>query len=108
MEPVFIRCFDDRIEYYDLFKNSNRTVSLDSLIHQIKGGESELVRYLFSIVHLNNRIKKQFGKTEYYPLLLVYPDGVLASEMLLEIINQIDDLNVGLEPMLRHWDIPYQ
>jgi hypothetical protein len=41
-------------------------------------------------------------------LLLVYPEGVLASEMLLEIINQIEELNVGLEPMLSHWDIPYQ
>ena len=67
-----------------------------------------MIRYLFSILYLNKRIKKQFGKTEYYPLLLVYPEGVLASEMLLEIINQIEELNVGLEPMLSHWDIPYQ
>ena len=108
MEPIFIRCFEDRIEYFDLFKNTNRSVELDSLIQQVKGGESELIRYLFSVLHLNKRIKKQFGKTEYYPLLLVYPEGVLASEMLLEIINQIEELNVGLEPMLSHWDIPYQ
>jgi len=108
VEPIFIRCFEDRIEYFDLFKNTNRSVELDSLIQQVKGGESELIRYLFSVLHLNKRIKKQFGKTEYYPLLLVYPEGVLASEMLLEIINQIEELNVGLEPMLSHWDIPYQ
>ena len=42
-----------------------------------------MIRYLFSVLHLNKRIKKQFGKTKYYPLLLVYPEGVLASEMLL-------------------------
>ena len=108
VEPIFIRCFEDRIEYFDLFKNIIRSVELDSLIQQVKGGESELIHYLLSVLHLNKRIKKQFGKTEYYPLLLVYPKGVLASEMLLEIINQIEELNVGLEPMLSHWDFPYQ
>ena len=40
--------------------------------------------------------------------MLVYPKGVLASEILMEIIGQIEDLNVGLEPMLSHWEVPYQ
>ena len=30
VEPIFIRCFEDRIEYFDLFKNTNRGVELDS------------------------------------------------------------------------------
>ena len=108
VKPIFIRCYEDRIEYFNLFRNSYQSVTLKSLLHQIQNRRSELIRYLFSILYLNKRIKKQFGKTEYYPLLLVYPEGVLASEMLLEIINQIEELNVGLEPMLSHWDIPYQ
>ena len=38
VEPIFIRCFEDRIEYFDLFKNTNLSVELDSLIQQVKGG----------------------------------------------------------------------
>ena len=108
VEPIFIRCFEDRIEYFELFKNTNRSVELDSLIQQVKGGESELIRYLFSVLNRNKRIKKQFGNTEYYPLILVYPDGVLTTELLLIVIDQIEGINYGLEPMLPHWNVPYQ
>jgi hypothetical protein len=59
-------------------------------------------------LQLNIRIKKQFGKTEYYPLLLVYPEGVLTSELLMVVIEKIGGLNFGLEPMLPNWEVPYQ
>ena len=107
-EPIFIRCLEDRIEYFDVFRNSNQIVSLESLFKQIQGRQSDLIKYLVDLVHLTTRIKQQFGSTEYFPLLLVDPKGVLASEVLMSIIEQIDDLNVGLEPMLSHWEIPYQ
>ena len=62
VEPIFIRCFEDRIEYFDLFKNTNRSVELDSLIQQVKGGESELIRYLFSVLHSINASKNSSEK----------------------------------------------
>ena len=108
VKPIFIRCYEDRIEYFNLFRNSQQSVTLKSLLHQIQNRRSELIQYLTDLVSLNATIRKKFGRTEYYPLMLVYPKGVLASEILMEIIGQIEDLNVGLEPMLSHWEVPYQ
>ena len=108
VKPIFISCYEDRIEYFNLFRNSQQSVTLKSLMHQIQNRRSELIQYLAYLISLNATIRKKFGRTEYYPLILVYPKGVLASEILMEIIGQIEDLNVGLEPMLSHWEVPYQ
>ncbi|MEC9297167.1 MAG: hypothetical protein VYD28_05755 [SAR324 cluster bacterium] len=108
VKPIFIRCHADRIEYYNLFDNQDYTIMLEELLDQLQGDNPELLSYLAQLFQLNTRIKKQFGKTEYYPLLLVYPDGVLTSELLLVVIEKIGGLNFGLEPMLPIWEVPYQ
>lgn len=108
VKPIFIRCFKDRVEYYNMFENREYTLSLDQLLDQLQGEEPEFPAYLVQLAKLNKSIKKQFGNTEYYPLILVYPDGVLTTELLLVVIGQIEGLNFGLEPMLLHWDVPYQ
>ena len=108
VSPIFIRCFKDRVEYFNLFKNRYHTISLDQLLDQLEGEKPDLLTYLVHLSSLNRSIKKQFGKTEYYPLILVYPDGVLTTELLLVVIDQIEGLNYGLEPMLPHWNAPYQ
>jgi len=108
VSPIFIRCFKDRVEYYNLFENRDHTISLDKLLDQLKGEKPDLLSYLVQLSSLNKSIKKQFGNTEYYPLILVYPDGILTTELLLVVIEQIRGLNYGLEPMLSHWNVPYQ
>ncbi|MDG1178593.1 MAG: hypothetical protein P8O73_09895 [SAR324 cluster bacterium] len=108
VKPIFIRCYADRIEYYNLFENQDYTIMLEELLDQLQGDNPELLSYLAQLFQLNTNIKKQFGNTEYYPLLLVYPDGVLASELLLVVIEKIGGLNFGLEPMLPIWEVPYQ
>ena len=108
VKPIFIRCYADRIEYYNLFENQDYTIMLEELLDQLQGDNPELLSYLAQLFQLNTSIKKQFGKTEYYPLLLVYPDGVLTSELLLVVIEKIGGLNFGLEPMLPIWEVPYQ
>ena len=108
VKPIFIRCYADRIEYYNLFDNQDYSIMLEELLDQLQGDNSELLSYLAQLFQLNTTIKKQYGKTEYYPLLLVYPDGVLTSELLLVVIEKIGGLNFGLEPMLPNWEIPYQ
>ena len=108
VSPIFIRCFKDRVEYFNLFENRDHTVSLDQLLYQLKGEKPDLISYLVKLSSLNKNIKKQFGNTEYYPLILVYPDGVLTTELLLVVIDQIEGLKYGLEPMLPHWNVPYQ
>ena len=108
VSPIFIRCFKDRVEYFNLFENRDHTISLDQLLDQLEGEKPDLLSYLVQLSSLNKSIKKQFGNTEYYPLILVYPDGVLTTELLLVVIDQIEGLNYGLEPMLPHWKVPYQ
>ena len=108
VKPIFIRCYADRIEYYNLFENQDYTITLEDLLVQLQGENPELLSYLVELLQLNISIKKQFGKTEYYPLLLVYPDGVLTSELLMVVIEKIGALNFGLEPMLPNWEVPYQ
>jgi len=108
VNPIFIRCYADRIEYYDLFRNRERVVRLGHLMQEIKRKNPELLRYFSEIAVENLRIKRRFGQTEHYPLLLVYPDGILAAEVLMALIEQVEGLNVGLEPMLPHWEVPYQ
>ena len=83
----------------------DRKGELDLLI---KRENPEILKYLIQILELNIKIKKQFSKTEYYPLLLVYPDGVFTSEVLMALIEKIHGLNFGIEPMLPNMEIPYQ
>ena len=108
VSPIFIRCFKDRVEYFNLFENRDHTISLDKLLDQLDGQKPDLLSYLVRLSSLNKSIKKQFGNTEYYPLILVYPDGVLTTELMMVVIDQIEGLNYGLEPMLPHWNVPYQ
>jgi len=108
VKTIFIRCYPDRLEYYNLFEKREYSLSLDELLNQLQGENSELLSYLVQLFQLNTDIKRKFGKTEYYPLILVYPEGVLISELLMVAIEKIEGLNFGLEPMLPNWEIPYQ
>ena len=108
VKPIFIRCHGNRVEYYNMFQNQDFSLSLDELMDQLQGESPELLSYLVQLFQLNVKIKKQFGKTEYYPLLLVYPDGVLTSELLMVVIDKIGGLKYGQEPMLPNWEVPYQ
>ena len=108
VKPIFIRCYGNRVEYYNMFQNQDFSLSLDELMDQLQGESPELLSYLVQLFQLNVKIKKQFGETEYYPLLLVYPDGVLTSELLMVVIDKIGGLKYGLEPMLPNWEVPYQ
>ena len=107
IEPVIIKCYEKKIEYFDIFENSIKVLSVKKLINQIENENSELVQYFFEIVKYNKKIKSNFGEKEYYPLLLIYPKGVYVSDILLNVIEYLDELNVGLEPMKSNWDVPY-
>ena len=108
VEPIYIKCFEDYIEYYNLFSNREERIVLNDLLREVKGENPVFISYLLRVDSLNKEIKRNFGQTEHFPLLLVYPDGVLASEILTSIIEQIDGLHAGLEPMMPHWEVPYR
>jgi hypothetical protein len=65
VKPIFIRCYADRLEYYNLFENREYSLSLDELLNQLQGENPELLSYLVQLFQLNTDIKKKFGKTEY-------------------------------------------
>lgn len=108
VKPVYIRCFQDEIVFYDLFQGKDFRLPFQALLAEIQLNNGPLSRYLRRVVSENQRIKRSFGSTEHYPLLLIYPDGVITAEILMLLIEQIDGLNAGLEPMMPYWNIPYQ
>ena len=108
VSPIFVRCEGDQVVYYNLFKNREETLDISQILLELQGKHHQFRNYLKEVANLNRTIKEQFGTQEHYPLLLVYPDGVLVSELLALLIEQVTDLNVGLEPMMPHWQVPYQ
>ncbi len=108
VKPIYFYCYKNRIEYYNLFENRSYTLFLDGLLKQIEGEDPKILKYLIQILELNINTKIKFGKTEYYPLLLVYPEGIFTSEILIAVIEKIKGLNFGMEPMLREMGTPYQ
>jgi len=43
-----------------------------------------------------------------FPILLVFPDGVETYELVSYIVETATQLPMGLEPMLRGWELPYR
>lgn len=43
-----------------------------------------------------------------YPILLVFPDGVKAYQLVSFLVETTTRLSVGLEPMLEDWRLPYE
>jgi len=59
VKPIFIRCYADRLEYYNLFENREYSLSLDELLNQLQGENTELLSYLVQLFQLNTDIKKK-------------------------------------------------
>ena len=57
VKPIFIRCYADRIEYYNLFENQDYTITLEDLLVQLQGENPELLSYLVELLQLNISIK---------------------------------------------------
>ena len=55
--------------------------------------------------NLSGRARQE--RREYYPVLLVYPDGLRTCDQVSFLLEHVTRLPVGLEPMLPHWQLPY-
>ena len=53
VSPIFIRCYKDRVEYFNLFENRDHTISLDQLMDQLEGQKPDLLSYLVQLASLN-------------------------------------------------------
>ncbi|MBI3991826.1 MAG: hypothetical protein HY342_01025 [Candidatus Lambdaproteobacteria bacterium] len=47
-------------------------------------------------------------RVEQYPILLVYPQGIEAYDLVAYLLETTTRLSVGLEPMLDGWQLPYR
>lgn len=56
----------------------------------------------------NLRGRNQQDRVERYPILLVYPDGVGVYDLVSYLIETTTRLSLGLEPMLKGWQLPYR
>lgn len=57
-------------------------------------------------LELYNRAIRSRGK-EYYPIILIFPDGLKIYETASFLVETTTQLHVGLEPMLPGWKLPY-
>ncbi len=71
-------------------------------------------RFRDSFTRLMHRMEMDnlFGRArerrvEYYPILLVYSDGVATYDLASYLVETATRLNIGLEPMLEGWQVPY-
>jgi hypothetical protein len=51
--------------------------------------------------------QSQRKQVERYPILLVYPDGIATYDLAAYLVETTTRLSVGLEPMLKGWQLPY-
>ena len=58
VKPVYIRCFQDEIVFYDLFQGKDFRLSFQALLAEIQLNNGPLSRYLRRVVSENQRIKR--------------------------------------------------
>lgn len=106
VKPLFVYCQKGAIHYFDIFTGQHQSATLHDLFLELQGKQFRVLSYFKQVAHYNQQLKHQFKSEEHYPLLLVYADGILASELLMSLIENVEDLHVGLEPMRSDWKTP--
>ena len=57
---------------------------------------------------LNLSGEQRRKEIQKYPILLVFPDGIKAYQLVSYLVETTTRLSLGLEPMLEGWSLPYQ
>jgi hypothetical protein len=65
-------------------------------------------RHLHDLEIDNLSGQSQQQRVERYPILLVYPDGVPVYDLASYLVETTTRLPMGLEPMLKGWELPYR
>ena len=108
VQPVFFHCRENTITFENVFLKTTQEVTIERLLTELQQKKGAVLQYFQELVMHNEKRKRAFETTEHYPLLLIYPNGVLSSELMMSLIEQVPGLNIGLEPMLPQWEVPYQ
>ena len=89
----------DRYQLWLFFKNAISTS--DELRESFTMAMHKLELY-----NLSGAGRKEFKQR--YPILLVYSRGVETYDLASYLLDTTTQLNVGVEPMLEGWELPYQ
>ena len=81
---------------------------LKSRIRRRPSLQTSLTLSLDRLEAKNLRSREMARDVRYYPVLLVYRDGVETYDLVSYLIETTTRLTVGLEPMLESWGIPYR
>ncbi len=104
--PFLIRCFENSIVFDNILLGTTQTLTLKELLNELQT-PSTFSRYLGQIQMQNLAFQKQQNDIEYYPMLLVYPNSARTVEILEWFLESSGIQNIGLEPMLQEWNVPY-
>ncbi len=69
-------------------------------------GSYTLSMHRLELYNLSGEGRRRFEQR--FPILLVYSNGVDAFELVSYLVETTTRLNIGLEPMLEGWALPYQ
>lgn len=62
--------------------------------------------HALELYNLSGEGRRRF--VQFYPILLVYPEGVRTYELASYLVETATRLSVGLEPLLEGWELPYR
>ena len=106
VRPFLIRCFEDSIVFDHILFGTTQKMTLKELLNELQT-PSYFSKYLRQIQMQNLAFQKKENDLEYYPMLLVYPNSAKTVEVLEWFLEKSGIQNIGLEPMLKEWKVPY-
>ena len=106
VKPFFIRCFKGELIFDNVLLGTTQKITFEELIKEVKT-PSVFFSYLKQIQLQNQAFRQKASDIEYYPMLLVYPESAMTVETLAWFLEQAGIQNIGLEPMLKEWEVPY-
>ena len=81
---------------------------MKSLIQREPRLKGSLTRALHTVEMGNMRGAPGGRRQGYFPILLVYPDGIETYDLVSFLVETTTRFPLGLEPMLEGWSLPYR
>ena len=106
VKPFLIRCFENAIVFDNILLGTTQKLTMKELLNELQT-PSHFSKYLKQIQIQNLAFQKKEHDIEYYPMLLVYPNSAKTVEVLEWFLEKSGIQNIGLEPMLKEWKVPY-
>jgi hypothetical protein len=80
---------------------------LKNVIRDDRAWSGSLTRAFDQVEQDNWKGRRANEAAQYHPVLLIFPEGIETCELVSYLLETSTRLAVGLEPMLKGWELPY-